>query len=809
MPESKSIGTKFYNQFNNGENLDQNLTDYTPNLVGNVGDRIKVVQQLAIWWTSVSDSLNTFDIVLSGNTLIRNAGSFVIDGFIVGDLIELRDIGGASDIFVDRNIVSMTATEITFDGAVVSLGSFGDAKLYGKTPLTSCRFKYGLIENNEPTNFVSKIDGTAENGYTNDAITNVAEPMPSLTGVNSWKEVNDSVTIQEIGTFPQIQNYAQSFEIIHVFTILPYFQDGELVNLQTLIKPLLFTTTNTLKYVFECQFNISLSNPNGTKAITIDNVLGSVGWYQESLNGNRSFYKFDSLQYINQDTAQVVSEINSQQETNVKFNLTSDQLTFTALTNVIVSISLLPDLTDYQQNSNTIDENFLLDDAYTTVDTAFVDSSIITNFTATKISNELIEVEFDVDYLSADESRLENKNYLISVATCDQTRTGANTDRTTLLVDARDYQFNPDVEDLIFIDRAYHFPHDVDDTILANGFDNNVGWIEDGFTIKVPIQLNNDLTSILETLKVHFSAYNPSTDNKFHLQSYNFNLSGGTLITSGPLNPYMAFNIINDRNFNLVSGSQFNKANLTSGGFSVRGLINVINYEMIIGIKANFEEWIAQLDADTVFYDILEPNDGLNKKSSRYSLTNGYELIVVVEADVRQSKNSFNTNYQFLSQPHAYYDYDLDNNVTPAWAVEIVTLDDTGINTSGILKTGQNTTVKATFTPDSGSTDLIDPYAIIRLVPVGGNINSILELSSIRESIVGNILIPLDGETYTKITDDGLTVLVECLIDGSILDDSIDYLLTAELRDSSLLVGIETELGVLIETETGDILLIE
>jgi protein associated with RNAse G/E len=98
---------------------------------------------------------------------------------------------------------------------------------------------------------------------------------------------------------------------------------------------------------------------------------------------------------------------------------------------------------------------------------------------------------------------------------------------------------------------------------------------------------------------------------------------------------------------------------------------------------------------------VNEPNNGLNKKSSNYSLKEGYELVVIVEANVASSKGipitGILTNYQFLSQPHAYYDYDLDNNVTPDWAVEILTIDENGINTNGVIQTSINTTIQATF----------------------------------------------------------------------------------------------------------------
>jgi hypothetical protein len=267
----------------------------------------------------------------------------------------------------------------------------------------------------------------------------------------------------------------------------------------------------------------------------------------------------------------------------------------------------------------------------------------------------------------------------------------------------------------------------------------------------------------------------------------------------------------------LVNGSQFNNAVLTTIGSALRGPINVDQYELKLGIKANFEEWILQPDANTVFYDVNEPNNGLNKKSSNYSLKEGYELVVIVEANVASSKNlpitGILTNYQFLSQPHAYYDYDLDNNVTPDWAVEILTIDENGINTNGVIQTSINTTItiQATFTPLSGTTGLIAPYGIIRLNQSGGNIQTIYELSSIRESILNNPLIPLVGESYTKLTDDGLTVVLECLVDGSLLNATTNYDISATLRDAAPVIidGIATEIDVLLATELNDIIIIE
>ena len=819
--EFRLIESEFFNQFNNGELLDQNVNESTPNLVGNITDKLKTRQTIAVSWTSETALFYQFNLIggTPTNTLDRGlySGSFITDGFTLGDIISFYDNDTLAFIFTDRTIISISPSQIIFDGAVVPTAIYVDAKIYGKTPLESLRFKFGLIKNNESTNFVSKIDGTAENAFMASAVgfdtgggvrSLIPVDLIKAAGVNSWKEDFGSATVAYVSTGTQLENYEQVFEIIHYFSILPFYLDGELLNIQNLVLPFLFQSTSTIKYVYEAQFNTTLSNPNGTKTATIDSILGSVGWYNESLNGNINNYSVNSLVYTNQDTFLVESKINSQQKTKVEFKLRSNLATFTTNTNVIVGISILPESLDYQQNANTIDENFILDRAFTTVDLAFVDSSIITNYTAVFNNSAEILVDFDVDYLAAIEPLLENKNYIIFVSTCDESLNTESTDRVTLKVDSQLYYYNTDRFDLMFIDGMRHFPHNVDESNVADSFDDYKGFIEDGFEIQVPFQLNNDLNAKIQNLKVHFSAWNPSTDDRFDLQSYNFNLSGAVSILQPPLNPRIAYNILSTRGFNLVNGSQFNKAELRTLSSGLRGFINVDRYVFKLGIKANFEP-----GANTVFYDVNEPNNGLNKNSSNYSLKNGYELIVIVESDATSVPNIFGvtqiTNYQFLSQPHAYYDYDLDNNITPDWSVQIITLDDNGVNTSGILQTSINTKVYAVFTPLGGVTTMLNPYAIVRLNQNGGNINTIYELSSIRGSIVNNPLIPLAGESYTKITDTGTTIIVECLVDGSLLNTSLDYDISVTLRDGTNEIGIETEIDVLIETELNDIIIIE
>ena len=78
---------KYFNQFNNGLNFDQNLTDFTIFLLGFIGQKMKRVTQIEIFWRSQSSSTNIFSVLQ--NTITREEGSWIEDGFVIGDGIFL------------------------------------------------------------------------------------------------------------------------------------------------------------------------------------------------------------------------------------------------------------------------------------------------------------------------------------------------------------------------------------------------------------------------------------------------------------------------------------------------------------------------------------------------------------------------------------------------------------------------------------------------------------------------------------------------------------------------------------------------
>ena len=63
---SKIISRKFYSQLYNGATFASNLTDFTTNLVGSAGDKIKSIQVVEVDWWSGAINGDTFTFVRSG-----------------------------------------------------------------------------------------------------------------------------------------------------------------------------------------------------------------------------------------------------------------------------------------------------------------------------------------------------------------------------------------------------------------------------------------------------------------------------------------------------------------------------------------------------------------------------------------------------------------------------------------------------------------------------------------------------------------------------------------------------------------------
>lgn len=791
---------QFLNQFNNGESLNssivpQNVTNY---LTGNAGELLKNNITFSISWTSQSNATDTFTV--TGNTLSRSGtGNFETDGFQVGDIIDGWELSPVGAIFQDRTILTITPTQITFDGASVLAYIFVDGKIYGKTPLENLIFNYGLIENNTTVSFVSRIDGTSENEFfasgvgvdTGGGVRDTSfVPMSKATGVNSWK-TDGSAEVKYISTGNQSDDFKQTFEIGHIFRLLPYYLDGWLPNLQTLSPPFPeWQSGNCLKYVSKIEMRAIMNNPNSSRSETFSSVQGNTGWIDENFNGFTNNFSIQSLVITSNVSGTTLTALDFQESCHVVVTVFSDNNVFTGDgTEVLGLISYLPSANDYQQNQETINENFMLDSIYTTIFEAPKTSSILKNFDITSASptGDIMVVEFDVEYSASQQAILQNRDYMILIGTGDPSVFSPLSDRVMLLADLNQYTFNLDVPDLMFMDEFKFVPHNETDTnpTLPNDYK---GWIEDGFQIQAPFKLNTDLNAVITSLSVDIVAFNISNNQEFTLQSTVIDLSGSVVAVG-----VQQINVNNLNNFLIDNSSDFRKIYCENNGSGTHSGFNIENYDTKVGVRFNFEEWIALLSANPQYFDATQLNNGLNLLTSNYStkltfpVPDNYEIKARLNATVNDS-TGVPTNYQFLSNDLEAYYYDQDGNRNPKWVCDIQTFDTTG-NLIDVILSDNFTDVKATFTknplalpvPD----DLVGAWGWLRLDVQQGTINTPYQISTIYNPILSSPLIPLPTETKCKITNLGGTVLLEARIDNNTIPSGSVLSISARLGDGA------------------------
>jgi len=215
-------------------------------LNGVISDRmIATIAFYVKWFTT--DVLLTFDGATKTITRSNNLefGSFITDGFKVGDSFDVNGSGS--------NNSSFTITEIT-DRVITVSETISDettaaATLFGTTPITAIDYYYNLCENNT-AQFFNLSDRETKPRFSVDGITATGSSSHNMfVSTNSKAWVNGTANISEIG----IVEYAQKFEIIHTFDINPVWLAEQQSNFENGLPPAssYYQDRFALKHIFQ------------------------------------------------------------------------------------------------------------------------------------------------------------------------------------------------------------------------------------------------------------------------------------------------------------------------------------------------------------------------------------------------------------------------------------------------------------------------------------------------------------------------------------------------------------------------------
>jgi len=320
------------------------------------------------------------------------------------------------------------------------------------------------------------------------------------------------------------------------------------------------------------------------------------------------------------------------------------------------------------------------------VDAVAANGTIITNATAVSIAATSVTIEFDVEFSTDQQARIESGDYyLIGLQISHtETLTNATSDKVTLMASYAPFITNDDVSGLlVWRDNRYYnhlqvYPDTSPD--LINSQHDFKGWIEDGILNNFNFDLNLALFAKLVGLKVQFIAYNTVTEEFWEISSYTFNTAN---FVSSPIDGYDAyqFAIRTKRDFNLPVGDQFNLVLLETD--TVLKDTSFLNYNAVCTFKIDWQKWIYNPNVNSAFYDASELKFGFNQHSATFYENAGdwklrFRITATIDSQTTGDAGPILTDYKFLSPNIQIKTYDVDGYDPPKWTQEITTWTEDG-----------------------------------------------------------------------------------------------------------------------------------
>lgn len=772
---------KVYNQYGNGLAFALNLGEFATYLRGGVMNVQKVVYEVEIDWSAQAVSTTGVLFATNGNQLTRNTGSWIADGFSIGDTIDFLGSAPAGS-FSGRTITNITDTLLIFDGAAEPVVIYTAAFLLGgKTDLFALEYSFGIIENNDPASYQSLLDGSDQTFYA-DGIglggprsTAFVDMIPK-SPIRSWMTSRPSATRVKFVSRPS--TYVQRFEIEHEYIIVPY-NDAD------------FLTGNlSFKYVSKLDFRTSLPNLNTAKVHEDDIQLGSVGYFDENYDGYANDFTISDLVYTDVATASAVTELNIKSRTRVEFSVASAAGNFTVADPFVLFHSFLPEVDEYSDQTDDFRDIWIFESARHTIDTAPVTVGILKELKAVFVNANQIDVTFEVELTAAQQLRLDaGDDYVIAIELGDGD-TASQPFNVTLAIDFDQYSKDANIPDLMIADVFGFNPYNLFIAPTVDLFSTYKGWIEDEIVSFFRFGVNRTAPKDAEILSARFKivAYEDATGETFDLQNEELDLSGQLAAPPGTINanPWTIQLIDDDRkrNYRLPDGDEFNLLLLETDDND--GTYQY--YEWRIGMKMNWQTWIALPGANNIFIITSEPFNNKNNRASNYSLKNGWSIRVQWQFDMKGIDDESvvgETEYNFFTDAFEILDFGDQDGDPTVWDCEIFTFDENAVNLGGlVLDKNENTFIKAIFTPTAPFTigAAADYWGELRIAEQNqpGFDNDII--STTKPQLAGNKLIPLPSDTFAKLTKVGNTLELEAQIDVTKLVEGTPYKLSAELR---------------------------
>lgn len=777
------IDRKFLCQHRNGDTFATNpTTDYVPYSQGDVIEKLKFVGQYEVQ-TVTSAGIGVEIKAETVGSQIKLTHPFsnwdVEEGFVSGNSVYITANGNNTTGTVD----SIAGTEMFltaasfFSNLSTTDGDYReDYVIYSTTAPTTIRFMFGLIPINTfqavQNSYASLINGE-DQLYTGSGLsgspTTLDYSANPATDLGSVDVTYDGASGTGSSVF--------TFTIEHIYRI-PHFIEDWLTNYINGTIPPNFQGNGTYSYVNYMNFGNNINNPNEGKIFEDSFQNGSTGFVGQNFNVSSTDYSLDSSVIDISGTVVTIPEVT---ETN-SFTVTIDRASanFTAGVKVYAYVSKLPSTADATDQANTYDTNFVLDQHDVLEGAGASSSSIILNLDANIDGGDpkALDITFDLAWSAEQQGRFDtNDNLFVGIVLEDGALTAPLSDRTLVKVYAGVVSKNPDISGLITQNQIDIFSTATDPTLITPTSDidtwDNRAYYLDGYFRLTKYADSDD--ALLSSFKVSTIARKPGTDTFFVIDEYIFPTGTDSKVPGTIVNVdgtgYQSFAVVSTRPVgNVPEDDDLRKVELIStipGSFQ-----NYQEFNWWLGIEIPHRDWILNPDVDTVFYNGSLPDEfyNLNRKTSNYSNSNGYEIFIVATATV--IKDGISTTYHMGSDQSAVADFDVDV-IGTGWSAETKYYD-LFDNEIDVPYEGENCRVEVTIThPVSAAADAAGEIVF----EYTGETGQTHRLSSeVDWSGALNALEGLSGsETLVTATQPNTTTTVlECIIKGEFLFDGVD-----------------------------------
>lgn len=572
-------------------------------------------------------------------------------GFSEFDIGEEIAISGTSSNNGTCIIIEKISNNVIRTTSIFTPETSSACEIKGNYDFTALEFQYGLIENNEAINFLSKIDGNVMK-YKKDTVTTSHTSMTAVGVYSSWKWHNSYPTIKEIS--PATSSYGQDFEIIHTFYIHPLF----LYNNTLTTPPTWFDSTSCLKYVFsvKCKFYPASTEGVLYKEFSLGGS-GNTGWLNENYNTGITNYSISGLTFKRVSDLSTVDGVllEAGDKTRVSFAIdNTDSIFSNGNTKIKVHIMNVPfDTDEYIDTLTEGDVNFTFDTALNTLGSAAVNGEMslcIDDFTCTYVSANQATVQFDVNLDPADVSRIngyDTKKYFIAVSVCDHTKSINNTDSVTLSVDYEEYAISTGEDGVVTEDTWDLFDHTKFVSQDVNAQEE--AFSEDELLSVLLLKVDGNNTTYapsLRSFEVGVRLKNTITGDSINLDRFYLDVSGNPIV-----NGLQFVNQSVPRGHQAMSSEVF-KSILIERDLGLDAT-NEWYYRITFPFLVGWEDWENNTSIPTDFFDTSLENNGLNNEWAHLESAD-YETQVFCNVVVRMNGVDYEYNLNKIIKAYTY-----------------------------------------------------------------------------------------------------------------------------------------------------------